>query len=181
MKRIITFLLLAVLAVGTVVIAGHAVSSQQVYTLAEVQQSRLKQPAAWVGRTVLVRGWLVGVGNGTWGVILPPLRKASCGITPRSVMHAMSSMSQQPLVVVAAKGVSIPTVDSVLVTLPQTHGTFLGAALETVACLPVVGRFVPAWAVEYSMTLRVRFVPMGRCALRISPTCPDAVLLPPVP
>jgi hypothetical protein len=178
MKRIITFLVLAALAMGTDIIAtGHGGSSQRVYTLAEVQQSRLKQPAAWVGRTVLVRGWLVGLGHGAWGVILPPFKYPSCDIPPGSGMSALTSVSAQRLVVVAAKGVSIPTVDPVLVT----HDTFLGAALATVACLPVVSRFVPARAVEDGMTLRVRFVPMGRCALAISRTCPDAVLLPPVP
>lgn len=168
MKRRFLLLVIVLVAAGLIAItAGHTISSEKVYTLAEVQQGRLIQSAAWAGRTVLVRAQLVGMGA-TWGIIVPAFRFPACGLRPRSIYVLQPSS----LVVVAATG-----------NLLHTHAprvireTLLGAVLSRVACLPVIGGLVPASAVEYGMTLRIRFVPKRQCAALFSSTCPDAVLL----
>jgi hypothetical protein len=169
-KRLVFLLLVAVLAAGLVAVAvGYASDSGKVYTLAELQQARSAQPAAWVGRTVLVRGQILDVGQGAWGAILPPFRYV-CDGPQRGVSLAMSSRIRA-LLVVPAKGIRLPTSGLVI------DETLLTAVLDRVACLPVVGGLVPAPAVEYGSTLRIRFLPKQLCTTAFDPTCPDAVLL----
>jgi hypothetical protein len=171
MKRITPLFLVVVLAVGLgVILVGNASDSEKVYTLAELQQARTAQPAAWVGRTVLVRGRFVDVGGGSWGMVLPPINFSSCGSPQRGVVIVTSSGSLA-LVVVPAKGVSFHTAALI------NHEPFLNSVLASVACLPVVGGLVPVSAVENASTLRLRFVLKHLCTSLIDPKCPDAVLL----
>src|SRR2546428_7874492 len=61
MKRGITVLIGLVLAVGLVVtIVAGGVAAEPVYTLAQVRAGMARDPAAWVGRIVLVRARVMG-------------------------------------------------------------------------------------------------------------------------
>jgi len=57
-KRILIGLLIVVFVTGVVTaLVGRVVPSAHVYSVAEVQAGLRQRRPAWVGRTVLVRGW----------------------------------------------------------------------------------------------------------------------------
>ncbi len=66
MKRIASMLAaLALVAAGVTVVVGQLSPSEPVYSAAEVQTGLQRNPAAWVGRVVLVRGSLAMSGSST--------------------------------------------------------------------------------------------------------------------
>src|SRR5438132_14267888 len=75
MKRIITALIGLVLAVGLVVTIVGGGAAETVYTLAQVHAGLAHDPAAWVGRTVLVRARVMAAllvrGTVSLGLALP--------------------------------------------------------------------------------------------------------------
>jgi len=176
MKRAAVVVVSLLLTLGVAVaVAGGFVGPERVYSLAEVQQGRQSNPAAWAGHTVLVRGQFVGVSTGdqSFEWISPPLtwrRLFSFGSLPRrnNVYRPMLPLVR-PLIVVRAPGVTGRT--------PVTASTLVVAGLELASRLPIVGGLVPDSLAARGITYRVRLLPPRRCAAWSVTPCPDAVLL----
>lgn len=93
-------------------VAGGFVGTERVYSLAEVQQGRQSNQAAWVGRTVLVRGQLVGVSTGmqSFEEISAPFtwrqRLGFGGLPRRYNVYRPPAPLVRPLIVVRGPGVT---------------------------------------------------------------------------
>ena len=176
MKRAADLVLFLLLALGlAVAVAGGFVGTTRVYSLAEVQQGRQSNQGAWVGRTVLVRGQLVGVSTGmqSFEEISAPFtwrqRFGFGGLPRRYNVYRPPAPLVRPLIVVRGPGVTGRA--------PVTPSTLVTAGIEMASRLPVVGGLIPDALAERGITYRVRLLPLRRCAAWPAPLCPDAVLL----
>jgi hypothetical protein len=182
-KRTVIVLLAVGFTVGLLIIVrGRLVPSERVYTLAEVEQGRLHQRGRWVGRTVLVRGQLLGVtevgcptGQSTrcvtplsWEEIHPPVVRWPGLARPGLPRHLLGQA--YPLVVVRAAGVTGRT--------PMTRATLLLASLQLASRLPIVGHLVPTSFMDQGVIYRVRILPSRHCVgPPVAKPCSDVVLL----
>jgi hypothetical protein len=140
MKRAADLVLFLLLALGlAVAVAGGFVGTTRVYSLAEVQQGRQSNQAAWVGRTVLVRGQLVGVSTGmqSFEEISAPFtwrqRLGFGGLPRRYNVYRPPAPLVRPLIVVRGPGVTGRT--------PVTPSTLVAAGMEMASRLR--GRVYP--------------------------------------
>ena len=63
--------MLLVLTIGVMVVIQEPVASEPVYTVAQMQAILVRYHSAWVGRTVLVRGRVVGA---AWKITIPGIK-----------------------------------------------------------------------------------------------------------
>jgi len=148
-KRVLIVLLcLVVVAALVSVIVGLVSPSPRVYSVDEVQAGLRQQPRAWVGRTVLVRGW----SNSSSGQGCPPW-----GPGPRSSPSLFASCKKTWLLLTPAFPSPGPATFPVL--LPRTGPDLTARDLPLIAgmglhMLPVVGPTLFHWS--GSRTLRVK-------------------------
>jgi hypothetical protein len=170
----IVLLLLGLALCVAVVVVGRVVAGEPVYTLAEVQQGRLRQPSAWVGRTLLVRGQFVTVSTAG----CPVGKTTRClrvlhweEIRPSTAQRPMRPGTSLPrLIVVRAPGVTG--------RVPINLSTLVLAGFELASRIPLVGQLVPASVANQGMVYRVRLLPVRRCVLPpMAKPCAEAVLL----
>ena len=170
----IALLLLGLTLCVAVVVVGRVVAGESVYTLAEVQQGRLRQPGMWVGRTLLVRGQFVTVST----AVCPVGTTTRClrvlhwdEIRPSTVRGPMRPGTALPrLIVVRAPGVTG--------RVPVNLSTLVLAGFEIASRIPLVGQLVPASVANQGVVYRVRLLPVRRCAgPPIAKPCAEAVLL----
>ena len=150
------------------VLVGLIAPSPQVYTVSEVQAGVQQHPQAWIGRTVLVRGW-----SNSWG-------GRGCFLVRRNpLLDTPQSCRAAWLMLTPTFPWSHDSTDAAFpVLLPRTGPdlTHMGLPLSAAMglhTLPVVGQTLFRWS--GTRTLRVRVTMSG-------PSCDDmppcGVLLP---
>jgi len=193
MRRALVVLLCIVL-LCIVLLAGLAAAvvpsptPPAVYSLAQVQEGRRGDPAAWTGRVVSVRGWLGGIRLGystgpkptderffRWDVIEPgPRGRGNTDYADPLTTCRQVAPRLTPLVLTRAPGVHWP---------PPGAGEAPGGSplLRLVSRVPVVGGLVPPSATHRGIVFRLRLLPPHRCtiirAIGIARPYPDAILL----
>jgi len=161
-----------------------------VYPLAQVLAGLQRQPRAWVGRTVYVRGWIVG--NGAYNICAHGRVAPSCPLVtwvylaPQDTHHGYSVSGGPPVSSVSPDGapelsavsaspnatvwnawlppVQVPTLPDGVYTLPVL-GSFLS------------GAFPPRWS--DARLAHVRLLSPSTCPRTASAICPTGVLLKP--
>ena len=149
MKRVAIALLgLLLLALLAAAILGFFAPTARVYTVDEVQAGMRQDPRAWVGHTILVRGWSNSSGGRGCAPFRPGSRQmpslfASCAMAWLMLTPTFPSSSPTPFPVLLPRTGPDPT----RLDLPLSAGM----GLHT---LPVVGPTLFRWS--GSRTLRVR-------------------------
>ncbi len=166
-KRVlIGILCLVVVAALAGAVVGRVAPSPRVYTADEVEAGVRRNPQAWIGRVLLVRGWDNGWGGqGCAGERLGSALPTS----PTACATVWSLLAPSP-----AGGIPLT------VLLPPGHQ---GLAARNTAdavgvnlrALPLIGTTLFRWA--GSRTLRVRVVQWSRPCLD-RPPCAGATLIP---
>jgi len=189
MKRASTTALSLMLIVAfATVLVGHLRPTDHVYTVADVQIGLHRDPHAWIGRIVLIRGrdeqQGLACADSTRTVIdshgtKRDVQQVACYATPNSrdmlfglpdpwahppqgvTNGPLAGVTTGPLVLVRDDGAHVPPLhapDHVAVLLAQ---------------LPIVGRLVPLSLLERGAVYRVRLVNAAHCNL---PPCPQGLL-----
>jgi hypothetical protein len=193
-RRVVPLALGLVLVAGLIVVVGHR-APEQAYTVAQVRAGLARQPAAWAGRTLLVRGiaaassWDVGVGPGVDAIQF-------CGTRP---IGSAPQSCELPLI--APNGVRtaayLTLVDAsvridpmrpffmprqvnalVLAVQPVTPNPLIALARR----LPPLAHFLPVpgqvpGGVAHLYHIRLRPAGSARCASPFPFTCATGVLL----
>ncbi len=158
-----------VFAIRVSVIPPFPLSSTPAYNPAQVQQGLQRQPRAWIGRTILVRGVVGG-----WAAAQCPGRPWRSRPGPhlpigcRSIVTFLDSMPHVPGV--PGLSVRIPSQEQVMRNLFETNildrgRNVLQAILHLTSQSPSNG----------SKMLHIRLLPRPHCSLE--PQCPDAVFV----
>lgn len=139
---------------GLAAVLAQASRSSGFYTVTQVQLGLHQQPAAWSGRTVLVRGWIEGYAMS--GCL--PLRLAACG--NYSAIFLASNFGQgqwQPteLTISLRRGATWEYVRRLTASPP------IEAVLSWLHCLGPLGRTIFPWS--GSSMLRIRLGPSSPC------------------
>lgn len=200
MRRCALFALGVVLVAGLVAAIVGRPASARVYTVAQVRAGLVRQPAAWVGRTVLVRGvavlsfWPRGP-QGTGG------SSVSCAVPPAALSPALPGQQSCPLAAPQGASVYLKIVDGSIRLDPRVHNSvppqptfpILMLVVQPVAPnplialarhLPLLTRFFPTLAqvpggLSYLYRIRLRPRPVSRapCANSAWFPCIDGVLV----
>jgi hypothetical protein len=186
---IIAVLLTLAVAAGAVpvFVVHNPAAAGPVYTVAQVQAGLARHPQAWVGRTVLVRGTVLGwlaVSGPTGASALPCFGPCSLSLAHQSGLSASHLVLVQGTV-----GTSYPdligTVGSYRSRTLLLHVSSSSAnpLLTVVHGLPVIGPLLSAIGQGHagaSQVYRVRLLPtsptVARCRLALR-ACDDALLL----
>jgi hypothetical protein len=143
------------LATGVTVLTVHGrLDSGPVYMEAQVQARLARNPEAWLGRTVRIRGWV----DGCPGILVPGVQPECLGQTLYYLADA-TAPATEPLLLVK--------VDP-------------GPLLVALRRLPLPGALLPApqalhW--EVAATYRVRLQPAPAAGCYPTPPCYEALLL----
>lgn len=166
-RPLLVLAVVAALVVAAIVMAvSLAASARTVYTVAEVEARLRADPAAWAGRTVLVRGELetlaVGCGANVPGDSCQPIRWQEIQEVDPPPSHTLSWLVLRS----AAGRLAAPA-----------HGP--DGLLLFLHRLPLIGRFVPSPWGDGASVVRLRLLTPHRPAFLApgSPPFPDAVLL----
>lgn len=170
MKRIVIGVLCLVLVAALVGGAvGLVAPSPRIYSVDEVQTGLQRQPGAWAGRTILIRGW----SNSASGV--------GC-VMPRPGARGLYSLwaTCKRAWLMLTPGFPAQGPETFPVLLPRTGPDLTRADLLVEAgmglhTLPVVGPTLFRWG--GSRTLRVHLTLSAGCATT-RPPCPGGVLIP---
>ena len=181
------------LGAGAIIIpalAPRAAAAPSVYPLAQVLTGLQRQPRAWVGRTVYVRGWIVG--TGAYNVCANGRVASSCPLSTwiylnlRETHHSYSFDGGPPVASVSPDGApelrllsATPNVWVWNKWLLRVRVTRLPDGLYT---LPVVGSLVarafPPRDTDERVA-RIRLSSPSACPGSAPTICPDGVLLKP--
>ena len=197
MKRSITALIGLVLAVGLVVTIVAGAATEPVYTIAQVRAGLAQDPAAWVGRVVLVRGRvmasLLGRGASSLGTPLSDYVMTKGHLQPPRCITT-STGCPSPLAGLVPPGTipdlhlqlkpAWPRRSPVLWVRPQSPAPWIRPLppapwLAFLRRLPLLQRVLPApqqgrWGV-YTV-YRIQLLPPHRSPCTPNP-CEDALLL----
>jgi len=186
MKRafaVIAFLILALaLAAGTTLAVHNPIAAGPIYTVTQVQSGLARHPQAWIGRTVLVRGTILGWagtnGPGTAGASALPCF-APCFTPPAGwpaphlvLLEGTVTGAYPDLLTVVAQMRPHTLVLHVSSPVPASP-----SPLTFLRSLPVVGSWIP---VPRQLIYRVRLLPssptVAPCRLALQ-ACDDAILM----
>ena len=165
MKRALFVLLGLAGAAGLMLVVMHeAGATSRVYTVAELRTSLMRDPGAWVGHVVLVRGTVTGCGFGRLCPLVMVVRCPTPGPCRPIGLPGMLLLVDQPTA-------------NWLRGLPVQLGTET-SQLAFLRRLPLVGRVVPPpqvvrWGIP--AVYRVQLQPANRSVCGSSP-CYEAVL-----
>jgi hypothetical protein len=179
-----------------VVVVGHR-APEQAYTVAQVRAGLARQPAAWAGRTLLVRGiaaassWDVGVGPGVEAIQFcgtRPIGSApqSCElplVAPNGVRTAAyltlvdASVRIDPM-----RPFSLPRQVNALVLVLAVQPVTPNPLIALARRLPPLAHFLPApgqvpGGVAHLYRIHLRPAGSARCANPFPFTCATGVLL----
>lgn len=173
---------LALLA-GLARLAGAPLPARErAYTVDEVQTGLARQPAAWVGHTILVQGeaspqgallscWHatpMGLGRASPRALCPTPGTVTVSLAPTTtwVVHfgSLPLRVTGPALIVAQQSGATPPMSTGLATL-----------VAPLAQIPLLAPLVAAVAPPHTVLYRVRLLGRGRCDLPPAP-CPQAVM-----
>jgi hypothetical protein len=197
MKRGITTLICLVLTVGLIVAIVAGAATEPVYTIAQVRAGLAHDPAAWVGRSVLVRGRVMAsvLGRGAFSLGTPlsdyvvtkgrmqPPRCITTSTGCPSPLAGIVPPGTSPVLLLQLKP-AWPRRSPVLWVRPQSPAPWIRPQppapwLASLRRLPLLRRVLPGpqrgrWGV-YTV-YRIQILPPHRS--RCAPTpCDDALLL----
>lgn len=168
----------------------RAPASPSGYPLTQVLTGLRQQPHAWVGRTIYVRGWIVG--TGAYNMCASGRVASSCPLStwiylnPRETHHSYSFGGGPPVASVSPDGApelsllsATPNVWVWDTWLPRVQVTRLPDVLYT---LPVVGHLIArAFPPRHTdeRVARIRLLSPSACLGSAPTVCPAAVLLKP--
>lgn len=177
-------------AIAIPALASRAAAGPSVYPLAQVLTGQQQQPRAWVGRTIYVRGWIVG--NGAYNVCTNGRVASSCPraswiyLAPQETHHSYGFSGGPPVASVSPDGAPELSVLSATPNvwiwdkqLPRVRVTRLPDGLYT---LPIVGSLVAhAFPPRYTdeRVARIRLSSPSACLGSAPTICPNGVLLQP--
>ena len=207
MRRIVLGAAGVAVAVGLVLAIPRFTVSPPVYTVAQVQAGLARDPSAWVGRTVLVRGEVDGgwfgfrllaarlggmAGGAVTGVVrhiaAPPIRVGrvvTATISPAIVPNPLRQ--RQQLVSLAALSLSDTEATVPTKRLPLTLGA-PNSILAWLRRLPLVGPALPRpqlldWGKSAVYRVLIQVAPSQSCGARVcyQAEALDATVGPPAP
>jgi len=187
---------IALLALGVVLVAGLVAAAvgrrapAQAYTVAQVRAGLAQHPAAWVGRTVLVRGvavessWVTGPTSGEGHFCFGSSRSQSCSLAApngATVYLTLIDDSVHPgpmrhIFFYRQPEMAMMTID--LTVQPVTPNPLIALARR----LPPLARFLPMQGlipggVSHLYRIRLRSAGSARCGGPLPLTCTDGVLV----
>lgn len=183
MRRIVLGITGVVLVAGLALVATRFTTPAPVYTVAQVQAGLARDPGAWTGRTVLVRGEVDG---GWFGFRLLNTRigtKLTGGPMTVVVRHIMSSLLKARRAVTATIAPAIVPIVSPALSLSDTAAPvstkrlplILGAPNPMLAWLrrlPLVGAAMPRpqllhWGESGVYRVTIQAAPSQSCGARV--------------
>jgi len=183
-RPIIIAVLLVMVAGVTTAVVGRLLPSERVYSVAELSSDVHQNPRQWVGRTVLVRGQVVGVGQiqgmSMWETWSCRGQAFPC-YEPGPVDHLLVMDALE------ASHYNVTTIDvgrrhaGLVLQAPTLPASATDALVTFLRSLPGIGRLIPVPPPLQArvLTYRVRVLsPLSTCATPRSPQiCDDAVVL----
>ncbi len=183
-RPIIVAVLLVMVAGITTSVVGRLLPSERVYSVAELSSDVHQNPRQWVGRTVLVRGQVVGAGQiqgmSMWETWSCRGQAFSC-YEPGPVDHLLVMDALE------ASHYNVTTIDvgrrhtGLVLAAPTLPASATDALVTFLRSLPGIGRLIPVPPPLQArvLTYRVRVLsPLSTCATPRSPQiCDDAVVL----
>jgi len=187
---------IALLALGVVLVAGLVVAAvgrrapAQAYTVAQVRAGLAQHPAAWAGRTVLMRGvavessWVTGPTSGESLFCFGSSRSQSCSLAApngATVYLTLIDDSVHPgpirhIFFFRQPEMAMMTID--LTVQPVTPNPLIALARR----LPPLARFLPMQGlipsgVSHLYRIHLRSAGSARCGGPLPLTCTDGVLV----
>jgi hypothetical protein len=187
---------IALLALGVVLVAGLVAAAvgrrapAQAYTVAQVRAGLAQHPAAWAGRTVLMRGvavessWVTGPTSGESHFCFGSSRSQSCSLAApngATVYLTLIDDSVHPgpmrhIFFFRQPEMAMMTID--LTVQPVTPNPLIALA----RLLPSLAHFLPMQGlipggVSHLYRIRLRSAGSARCGGPLPLTCTDGVLV----